>query len=116
MINGTTGDGGQSLPVHERLRQLAPDYCKRFGSSMPGRQRQVLRKILSCRTPALGGQLFQCPDCPGFDYRYHSCNDRHCPQCGQTDADDWLQHQRARLLLPASWKAGHVLLYPKRPP
>jgi len=103
VINGTTGDGGQSLPVHERLRQLAPDYCKRFGSSMPGRQRQVLRKILSCRTPALGGQLFQCPDCPGFDYRYHSCNDRHCPQCGQTDADDWLQHQRARLLLPTPY-------------
>jgi hypothetical protein len=70
---------------------------------MPGRHRLVLKKILSCRTPALGGQLFQCPDCPGFDYRYHSCNDRHCPQCGQTDADDWLQRQRARLLLPTPY-------------
>ena len=35
---------------------------------MPQRHRQVLRKILSCRTPALGGELFQCPDCPAFDY------------------------------------------------
>jgi hypothetical protein len=102
-MNPATGDGGQSLTVHQWLRELAPDYLERFGSSMPGRHRQVLKKILSCRTPALGGQLFACPDCPGFDYRYHSCNDRHCPQCGQTDADDWLERQRARLLLPTPY-------------
>ena len=99
-MHPATGDGGHSPTVHQLLRQLAPEYLERFGPSMPGRQRQVLKKILSCRTPALGGQLYQCPGCPGFDYRYHSCNDRHCPQCGQTDADDWLQRQRARLLLP----------------
>jgi len=98
-----TGDGGPSPTVHQLLRQLAPEYLERFGSAMPGRHRQVLKKILSCRTPALGGHLFRCPSCPGFDYRYHSCNDRHCPQCGQTDADDWLQRQRARLLLPTPY-------------
>lgn len=70
---------------------------------MPARQRQVLNKILSCRTPALGGQLFQCPDCSGFVYRYHSCNDRHCPLCGQTDADQWLQAQQTRVLLPVPY-------------
>ena len=82
---------------------MAPAYRKRFGPSMPGRHRQVLRKTLACRTPAMGGQLFQCPDCPGFHYQYHSCNDRHCPQCGQTDADAWLQRQRARLLFPVPY-------------
>jgi len=102
-MNSATGDGGESLTVHQLLRHLAPDYWQRFGSAMPGRQRQVLKKILACRTPALGGQLFQCPACPGFDYRYHSCNDRHCPQCGQTDADAWLARQRARLLLPVPY-------------
>ena len=102
-MNSATGDGGESLTVHQWLRHLAPDYWQRFGSAMPGRQRQVLKKILACRTPALGGQLFQCPACPGFDYRYHSCNDRHCPQCGQTDADAWLARQRARLLLPVPY-------------
>jgi hypothetical protein len=29
---------------------------------------------------------------------YHSCNDRHCPQCGQADADQWLEAQSSRLL------------------
>ena len=102
-MNSATGDGGESLTVHQLLQKLAPDYRKRFGPSMPQRHRQVLKKILSCRTPALGGQLFQCPTCPVFDYRYHSCNDRHCPQCGQSDADDWLERQAARLLLLAPY-------------
>jgi len=98
-----TGNGGASLTVHQWLQRTAPEYSKRFGPSMPGRQRQVLKRILACRTPALGGQLFECPDCPGFLYRYHSCNDRHCPLCGQADADDWLARQRARLLLPVPY-------------
>ncbi len=102
-MNCATGDGGESLSVHQLLRNLAPDYRKRFDSSMPRRHRQVLKKILSCRTPALGGQLFACPECRAFHYRYHSCNDRHCPQCGQADADAWLQRQRARLLLPTAY-------------
>ena len=102
-MNAATGDGGESLSVHQLLRNLAPDYQKCFGPSLPQRHRAVLKKILLCRTPALGGQLFACPDCPGFLYRYHSCNDRHCPQCGQTDADDWLQRQRGRLLLPTPY-------------
>jgi hypothetical protein len=102
-MNPATGDGGESLTVHQLLQRSAPDYWQRFGSSMPTRHRRVLKKILACRSPALGGQLFQCPTCPGFLYRYHSCNDRHCPQCGQTDADDWLQRQRTRLLLPVPY-------------
>lgn len=95
----TSGAGG-SFTVHQLLQRLASAYLKQFGASMPGRHREVLQKILSCRTPEMGGQLFQCPDCSGFHYRYHSCNDRHCPQCGGTDAEDWLQRQKGRLLLP----------------
>jgi hypothetical protein len=70
---------------------------------MPGRQRQVLERILRCRTPALGGQLFACPDCGTHHYRYHSCNDRHCPLCGQREADDWRARQESRLLLPTPY-------------
>jgi len=101
-MSSATGDGGESLRVHQLLREWAPDYRKRY-PSMPQRHWQVLKKIASCRSPAMGGQLFQCPDCPGFHYRYHSCNDRHCPQCGQTDADAWLKRQQARLLLPTPY-------------
>ena len=96
--------GKNRLSVHELLTQFGPQYLEQFGSAMPARQREVLQRILACRTPALGGELFGCPDCPGqFHYRYHSCNDRHCPLCGGTDAEHWLEQQRQRLLLPVPY-------------
>ncbi len=103
MSSSATCSGGERLTVHQLLRALAPQYRERFGQSMPGRHREVLNRILSCRTAALGGQLFQCPSCHAAHYRYHSCNDRHCPQCGQPDAEQWLEQQRGRLLLPVPY-------------
>jgi hypothetical protein len=103
-MNGAATDarGGRALKFHQFLVEFARGYLGRF-PAMPGRLRQVLARILRCRTAALGGQLFRCPECGDFHYQYHSCNDRHCPQCGQADAQDWLARQRQRLLLPVSY-------------
>ncbi len=95
-------DGGECLRVHEVLRRWAPDYLARFASSMPSRQREVLATILRCRTPALGGSVYCCPNCEHQLFSYHSCNDRHCPQCGAADADHWLEANRT-LLLPVPY-------------
>jgi ribosomal protein L37AE/L43A len=92
-----------TVGFHELLVRHGPAYLKRFGPAMPARQREVLERTLRCRTPALGGQLFACPDCGAHHYRYHSCNDRHCPRCGRTDADQWLARQELRLLLPTNY-------------
>ena len=97
------GESAATLSFHQLLVRHGPEYLQRFGPSMPARQRQVLRRILACRTPALGGQLFGCPECGAYHYRYHSCNDRHCPLCGQSDANEWLARQESRLLLPTPY-------------
>lgn len=97
-----TGAGGATIRFHDLLRQEAPAYLERFGAALPPRQREVLAKLLTCRTPARGGELFACPACGTFHYAYHSCNDRHCPLCGQTDADQWLADHTA-LLLPTPY-------------
>ena len=95
-------DSGGSLSVHEVLRRWAPAYRAQFGAAMPSRQREVLQALLTCRTPALGGALHYCPNCDHRHFSYHSCNDRHCPQCGGQDAQQWL-HQNAALLLPVNY-------------
>jgi hypothetical protein len=69
---------------------------------MPSRQREVLQALLTCRTPALGGALHYCPHCDHRHFSYHSCNDRHCPQCGGQDAQQWLD-ENAALLLPVNY-------------
>ncbi len=44
----------------------------------------VLQRIKTCRTAALGYHVYQCDnkECRHIKYQYHSCRDRHCPNCG----------------------------------
>jgi hypothetical protein len=97
-----SGPGVAWLRFHELLVEFGPAYLERFGPAMPARQREVLERVLACRTPELGGSLFACAPCGSYHYAYHSCNDRHCPLCGQTDAEAWLE-QHQRLLLPVPY-------------
>ncbi len=69
---------------------------------MPPSHRQAMRAIEHCRTEALGGHVYQCPDCGEVQYRYHSCRNRHCPQCQQGAAQQWLEKQKD-LLLPTPY-------------
>lgn len=69
---------------------------------MPTRQRAVLQRLVACRTPALGSAVYYCPTCGRPHFSYHSCNDRHCPQCGGQDTQQWLQTHTA-LLLPVHY-------------
>jgi hypothetical protein len=57
-----------------------------------------MRAIERCRTPSLGGQVYQCPACDETQYLYHSCRDRHCPKCQGDKAQRWLEKQQEMLL------------------
>jgi len=57
-----------------------------------------MEAIENCRTEALGGQVYHCTPCNQFRYSYHSCQNRHCPKCGNQGATTWLARQRDRLL------------------
>jgi hypothetical protein len=61
-------------------------------------QGRALAAILSCRTPALGGNVYRCTQCQESDFSYHSCNHRACPRCGGSDTAKWTQKQEEKLL------------------
>jgi hypothetical protein len=61
-------------------------------------QRRALRAIARCRTAELGGHIAQCDACGERQYRYHSCRNRHCPQCQTLAKERWLAARRAELL------------------
>jgi hypothetical protein len=61
-------------------------------------QRRALLAITRCRTPALGGHVYQCTHCDETDYAYHSCHHRSCPRCGGAGTAAWTQQQTDRLL------------------
>jgi len=86
----------------EIFRRHGSAYRAQFAARMPSDQLRAMRAIERCRTAALGGQRWRCPQCGQERGAYHSCGNRHCPACGNDDAREWLRRQEA-LLLPAGY-------------
>jgi len=65
---------------------------------------RVLQRIKNCRTSALGYHMYRCTDdaCSHIKYQYHSCRDRHCPNCGAVKKQEWIE-ARSRELLPVKY-------------
>jgi hypothetical protein len=80
----------------EVLRHFGAEYLRTHGLSTA--QARAWRAIVSCRTPALGGQLMRCDDCAAERWRWHSCRNRHCPQCQSRQRDAWRAARLAELL------------------
>ena len=90
------------VELAEIFRRYGPAYRARFGPHMLPSHHKAMRAIEQCRTPALGGQVYECPDCGESRYLYHSCRNRHCPKCQNGNAQEWLEAQRD-LLLPVPY-------------
>jgi Putative transposase/Transposase zinc-binding domain len=91
-----------SLELAEIFRRYGESYRQKHGSRMPSTHRKAMRAIEQCRTEALGGQIYRCPDCGHEQYAYHSCRNRHCPKCQNENAERWLMSQQ-ELLLPVPY-------------
>lgn len=78
------------------LRHFGPQYLRAHALST--REARAWRAIASCRTPALGGQLLRCDGCGAQQWRWHSCRNRHCPQCQSRARDAWRAARLAELL------------------
>ncbi len=86
----------------EIFRRYGPAYREQFGNRLPVSHRAAMAAIEQCRTEALGGHRYTCPQCATTCYRYHSCRNRHCPTCQQGQAQTWLAKQH-ELLLPVPY-------------
>ena len=80
------------------FRQYGPSYRQKYASRMPSSHLKAMRAVEQCRTPALGGQVYRCPNCEQVQYSYHSCRNRHCPKCQNENAQRWLEKQQDFLL------------------
>ena len=90
------------MTLAEIFRQHGPGYREKFGDRMPPSHHRAMRAIEQCRTEALGGQVYRCPDCGEERYSYHSCKNRHCPRCQHEATQAWLEKQQD-LLLPVPY-------------
>ena len=84
------------LEVAEILRAHGEAY--RAHHPVSPEQATVLRRLIACRTAALGGHVDSCDACGTVRISYNSCRDRHCPKCQTTRQLEWVESRLARLL------------------
>lgn len=77
---------GRFMPAYRQHHRLSPD------------QGRVCAHIRDCRTEVMGGLQWQCGHCDYARPRYHSCRDRHCPQCQQRATQAWAEKQQQAVL------------------
>ena len=64
---------GDALELADVFEQYGPAYINKYGDRMPTRHKKVMRDIMRCRTPELGGHIYECEPCHQIAYSYHSC-------------------------------------------
>ena len=84
------------LSIQQLLQQHLDDYS--HDHKLDSHRLKVCRHLLNCHTPALGGLQYQCDHCNAQAPLYHSCRDRHCPQCQQRATRQWAERQQQDVL------------------
>jgi Putative transposase/Transposase zinc-binding domain len=87
-----------TTPLRAAMQQVLLKYPHKEGSNL--QVNKVLRHLRQCRTAALGYHLCKCSEegCGHVKYQYHSCRDRHCPNCGALKKEEWIEARRQELL------------------
>lgn len=80
----------------EVIKAFGPAYLAT--RSLPRGGAKVWRAILACRTVALGGHIDTCDACGTTRHVYHSCRNRHCPQCQTRAKEAWIAARRREVL------------------
>jgi len=89
----------QSLFAHPSLQKMNP-YS-----------RAVFSDLHACHTAKKGYQRQVCDNqnCMETKTMYHCCGNRHCPNCGSTKRDDWVEDRMSELLPTAYYHVVFTL-------
>lgn len=75
-----------------------PEFLRQHGARLSPHMWRAWRAITTCRTPAMGAQVYRCAGCGKGHCVYHSCRHRSCPRCGGREAAQWAARQQEKLL------------------
>ena len=86
----------KSITLQSLLQRHLSDYQQ--SHQLDANRLKVCDHLLRCHTPALGGLSYECDHCEREIPLYHSCRDRHCPQCQQRATRQWSDRQQQAVL------------------
>lgn len=66
--------------------------------------KHIFSQLQHCHTAAMGMHYYKCNDaeCNHIHRQYHSCGNRHCPDCGGLKKEQWIENLTAQLF-PVSY-------------
>ena len=82
----------------DAVRVHGPAYIAKYSASMLPSHRRALDDILACRTPDMGGHIYECDCCGHVHYACHSCKNRSCSKCHTDDTREWIEKRREQLI------------------
>lgn len=73
--------------------------------------RHIFNRLHHCHTAALGMHHYKCddPHCHHIHRQYHSCGNRHCPNCGGLKKEQWIENLTAQLFPTAYYHVVFTL-------
>ena len=86
-----------AVGTSQKLQQL---FGQAASQSFNTASKQVFSRLHHCHTAANGAHTYRCSgsDCHYLHYQYHSCGNRHCPNCGGLKKEQWVENLTAELL------------------
>jgi hypothetical protein len=73
-------------------------YCENPKYFIHPEQYKAVQAIRSCRTAALGVDIYTCPRCGETTEVYHNCKNRFCPTCSWGDTVRWAEKIKRNML------------------
>ena len=82
--------------VAQQLQQIFNHPCI---GKVNAYSRHIFNRLHHCHTAAMGMHHYKCDDagCHHIHQQYHSCGNRHCPNCGGLKKEQWVENLTAQL-------------------
>ena len=84
------------ITIQDILVRHFPEY--ELIHDLPSYVLEAAQRLIDCRTSALGGHKYYCPECDKEEIVYNPCHHRICPQCSHIAKDEWLKVQTNRMI------------------
>lgn len=84
--------------IHEIFQQFGPRYLRLHGRHLSFDQMKVVSAIINCKTDTYGYSAYKCDQCQTMHTVFHSCGNRHCPNCQHHKTMNWFEKRRHRNL------------------
>ena len=97
-----------SAGMGQQLQQLFGHACTRQCNTY---SQHIFNQLQHCHTAAMGMHHYTCSDaaCKHLHQQYHSCGNRHCPNCGGLKKEQWIENLTAQLFPTAYYHVVFTL-------